>query len=161
MIAISFVMGKISEENAAAILQQVGDHTITQINKIQPKAILTGTPWVYRRVSQEPGEPSISLITDVLEHYLWLSAKAVDRPKHETWIFDIQCPNHAIALPNSTQPQFHILKPDQVSQLFYNLAKGISTIIDVEVGYFDDHTKRGVKFLHGKITEKEHWEAKK
>ena len=161
MIATSFVLGKISEEKAAQLLQQVGDYTIDQINKIKPKAILTGTPWIYRRESKEPGEPSISLITDIMEHYLWLSAKAVDRPKHETWIFDIQCPNHAIAIPDRTKPEFHILKPDQVSQLFFNLAKGISTIIDVEVGYFDDHTNRGVKFLNGKITEKEHWEAKK
>ncbi len=157
MIAISFIIKNVSEEEAAKLLQQIADHTIEQINQHIPKPIITGTPWVYRRESKEPGEPKVALITREVEHYLWASATALDTPPYEIWSFDFQCPNHSISVPDRDSPEVHILKPDQVSTLFKSLAINFSKMVKVEVSYNDDHTRTGLIYQNGNVTEEEHW----
>ena len=157
MIAISFKVKNTLEEDATKLLQQLADHTIDQINQHIPKPIITGTPWVYRRESQKSGEPKVDLITRELEHYLWASATALDKPPYEIWSFHIQCPNHSIPIPDRDSPEIHIIKPNQVSALFKSLALNLSKMVDVEVRYNDDHTRTGLTYQNGNITEEEHW----
>ena len=47
MIAISFIIHNVNEEEATKLLQQVADQTIDKINQFIPKPIITSTPWVY------------------------------------------------------------------------------------------------------------------
>lgn len=157
MIASSFIIKNTTEEKAEQLLQQIADLTKSYINKIHPKAILAGTPWIYKRSSNKPGEPPLILITRTLEHYLWVSAEAADEAPHKTWIFDIHCPNHVIAIPDRDYPKIHILKPDQVSTLFRNLAQAISKLVNTEVSFNDDHTRTGIIYQKGKATKEEHW----
>jgi hypothetical protein len=157
MIVISFVIGKTPEEKAHQLLQQITDQIISQMDKIIPNTLMNASTWIYRRESDKPGEPSIALITDTLEKYLLVSAKSVDEPDHLTWIFSIECPNHAIAIPEIDKPKFHILNPDQVSKLFNEIAKKLSNIVAVEVGYNNDHTRTGIIYKQGKATKEEHW----
>lgn len=157
MIVISFVIGHTPEEKVKELLLQIGDHIITQLHKVLPHTTIEGPVWVYRRESQEPSEPSITLITDTLTQYLTFNAKTVDEPDYLTWIFTIESPHHIIAIPDHNQPLFHILQPDQVSTLLRTLAHTLSTLVDVEVSYNDDHTRTGIIYHHGKPTEEEHW----
>ena len=157
MIAISFKVTHTSEEKATKLLQQIADHTIEEINKHIPKPIITGTPWVFRRESKESGEPKVALITRELEHYLWASATALDTPPYEIWSFHVQCPNHAIPIPDRDSPQIHILKPNQVSKLFKSLATNFSKMVEAEVSYNDDHTRTGLTYQNGNAIKEEHW----
>jgi hypothetical protein len=157
MIIISFVINNVSEDKATQLLHQIADQTIACINKVHLNAIIAGTPRIYRRESDKPGEPALTLVSRTLEHYLWASATALDEPPHKTWTLDIQCPTHSIAIPDKSQPKVHTLKPDQVSTLLQNLAQRISQLVDVEVSYNDDHTRHGVIYHHGTPTKDEHW----
>ena len=157
MIAISFIIKSLSEEEATKLLQKIADHTIEQINQHIPKPIITGTPWVYRRESKEAGEPKVALITRELEHYLWAGATALDTPPYEIWSFDLQCPNHTIAIPDRDSPQIHILKPNQVSKLFKSLATNFSKMVEAEVSYNNDHTRTRLTYQNGNAITEEHW----
>jgi hypothetical protein len=158
MISITFMLRNTPEDKAVDILNEVGIVFVKELGKIVPFPFAPpALGATFRRIGTISGEPAVSLLSRGLEHYVWAGATAIDTAPYKMWSFDIQCPNHSIAIPDRNTSKFHILKSNQVSTLFSNVALALSQVVDVEVAYNDDHARHGVNFQHGTPTKDEHW----
>jgi hypothetical protein len=158
MISITFTVKSINEAKAAKILDEIGIAFVKELGKATPSGFAPPAMGaIYRRIGTAAGEPSLSLLSRGLEHYVWAGATAIDEPPYTLWVFDIQSPDHVLAIVDKKRPTIRALVPDQVSTLFRNLAQRLSELVDVEVSYDDDHARHGVIFHHGTPTKDEHW----
>lgn len=157
MIYIYFKLDNTPEEEVISLFQQIGYIYTDETAKLIPFPFVPSLmDWIYRRTSTKNDEPSLQFINLGLEHYIRTYAQTSDTA-HRTWLFHLQCTNNVIAIDRPGKHTFHILQPDQVSQLFRSLAQAISTHIPSQLKYDDDHSRCTVTFQQGKALEEEYW----
>lgn len=157
MIGIDFQINNSSEAKVSSLFQQLGYLFNDETARLLPFPFVPSMmDCIYRRTSTKNGEPAVELINRGLEHYIRASATPTGKAAH-SWLFRLQCSEHVIAIDRPGISRFHILKSDEVSTLFQSLAQKISQLVDAEVSYDDDYSRRSVIFRNGTATKDEQW----